>query len=447
MIDKRLYMNSREIIVNVLGNVFNEKAYSNIVLNKTLNKAEISAKDKAFITEVVYGTVKYRYTVDVILSHYVKKGFKSVEPYVLNVLRSSIYQIRYLSKVPDFAVVNEAVELSKKHSSGKVAKFVNGVLRNYLRNKDEEYVKGNIEDILAFKYSFPRWMVKFFMNDFGKEKCEIILKGLNQVPGVTVRVNNIKKSYEQAYSELSELGYTIEEGEICPEALRIIKGKSIENNPLFKEGCITVQDESAMLVGMVMDLEENMTVIDLCSAPGGKTTHMAEIMNNTGKILAFDIHENKLKLIRDNSERLGINNIEANTLDASEFHEDLEGVAHRVLMDVPCSGLGIIRKKPEIKWNKNKNELKDLVNIQRKILKNGSRYLKKGGILVYSTCTLNKEENEKNINWFLKENPEFKLEKIYVGDLDNLIYHQEGYVTILPNKYMDGFFIAKLKKS
>lgn len=440
-------MNSREIIVNILGQIFNEKAYSNIVLNKTLNKLQIEAKDKSFITEVVYGTVKYKYTIDVILDHYIKRGLKSVDPYVLNVLRSSIYQIRYLSKVPDFAVVNEAVELSKKHSSGKTSKFVNGVLRSYLRNKDVEYIKGSVEELLAFKYSFPKWLVKFFMNDFGKEECEKILKGLNQVPGVTVRVNNIKSSYEQVYDELLKLGYTVEEGEICPEALRIIKGKSIENNPLFKEGCITVQDESAMLVGTVMDLEENMTVIDLCSAPGGKTTHIAEIMNNTGKILAFDVHENKLKLIKDNSQRLGINNIEVGVSDASEFHEELVGVAHRVLMDVPCSGLGIIRKKPEIKWNKNKNELKELVKIQRNILKNGSRYLKKGGILLYSTCTLNKEENEGNIKWFLKENPEFKLENIYFGDLDNLIYHQEGYVSILPNKYMDGFFIAKLKKS
>lgn len=439
-------MNSREIIVKVLDEVLYKKAYSNIALNKILNKFSINVKDKAFITEIVYGTIKHKYTIDQILEHFIKKGIKSVDPTILNILRISIYQIRYLDKVPDFAVVNEAVNLSKKYSSDRTSKFVNGVLRNFLRNKEINYCKGNLQEKLSFKYSFPKWLVRLFIDQYGKDTCEKILIGLNETPSVTVRINNLKSSYDNVYDELIKFGYNVEPGNICPEALNIFKGQSIENNIFFKEGIITVQDESAMLVAPIMELHKNMKVLDLCSAPGGKSTHIAEIMENTGEVLSFDIHESKLGLIKENALRLGITNIKCGTLDATKYNEKLVNIADRVLIDVPCSGLGIIRKKPEIKWTKDYKDLKKLIHIQRDILKNASKYLKKDGIMVYSTCTLNKEENEKNIQWFIRENPEFKVEPIFLGNLDNIVYDEKGYVTILPNKFMDGFFIAKLKK-
>jgi 16S rRNA (cytosine967-C5)-methyltransferase len=201
-----------------------------------------------------------------------------------------------------------------------------------------------------------------------------------------------------------------------------------------------------MMVAPSMDLEENMTILDLCSAPGGKACHAAEIMNNTGKILAFDIHENKLSLIKDNSDRLGIKNVKCSVLDAAKYSGNYKEIADRVLIDVPCSGIGIIRKKPEIKWTKDRESIKGLVKIQRDIMLNAAKYVKKGGKLIYSTCTLSKDENEENIRWFLKKCPDFKVEPLYFGNLDNLIYHKEGVVTILPNKNMDGFFIAKMIK-
>lgn len=436
--------NARNIAVSVLKRVLSEGAYSNIELKRELNSKDIDDRDKALITEIVYGTIKYKYTIDIILKHYIKSELKKLNIDVLNILRISIYQIRYLDKIPSFAVVNEAVELAKMKAI-KNAKFVNAVLRNYIRNDGIDYCKHNAADEeLAFKYSFPLWLVKMFLHQYGLKVTENILSGLNKTPSVTVRVNNLKAGYDETYDKLIENGYSIEEGKICPEAIVIKKGKNIENNPLFKDGLITVQDESAMLVAPSMDLKEDMVVLDLCSAPGGKTSHIAEIMKNTGKIFAFDIHRNKLSLIKQNVERLGITNVKCSELDAANYSSDYEKIGDRVLVDAPCSGLGIIAKKPEIKWTKSKESLKSILKVQRDIVSNAARYVKPGGKLIYSTCTLNKQENEENIKWFIKKYPNFEIEPIYFGKLSNIIYHKEGFITILPDELMDGFFIAKM---
>jgi 16S rRNA (cytosine967-C5)-methyltransferase len=439
-------MSSRKLAVDIISQVIDKGAYSNIALANELNKASLNDKDRALVTEIVYGTLKYKYTIDTILKYFIKKGFDTMDNNIIHILRVSIYQMRYLDKVPDYAIVNEAVNLSKKISIG-ASKLVNGVLRNYIRNKDTlEFASKDYLDEMAIKYSFDKWMIKLFANQYGREITEKILKGLNEVPDITVRVNNINTSFEEAWNRLKELGYDIDEGEVAPEAIKIKKGKNIENNLLFKSGMITVQDESAMLIAPAMDVEENMVVLDLCSAPGGKATHLGELMNNTGTVRAFDIHENKLGLIKDNADRLGLKNIRCEVADASVFNEALKDSGDRVLIDVPCSGLGIIRKKPEIKWNKNAKELKNIASIQRNIICNASKYVKLNGILFYSTCTLNKEENEEVVKWFLENNKNYSLEKLYFGELENIIYHDDGMVTILPNEKMDGFFMAKIRR-
>ena len=301
------------------------------------------------------------------------------------------------------------------------SKLVNGVLRNYLRNRDKDYYnKENINEKLAFLYSYPQWMIKLFIDQYGEKTGEKILDGLNKRPAVTVRVNSTKGDFDQVFNEMEKNGYNVEEGVICPEAIRIVRGKSIEDNPLFNEGVITVQDESAMLVAPSMDLKEQMTVLDLCSAPGGKTTHIAEIMNNTGIVKGFDIYEHKLELIRSNSQRLGLRNIQLDILDATKECEELIENGDRVLIDVPCSGLGIIRKKPEIKYTKKEKELKSLITVQRDIMKNAAKYVKPNGVILYSTCTINKEENEENINWFLKNFRDFSIEPLNFGKMENL---------------------------
>ncbi|MGV8980245.1 16S rRNA (cytosine(967)-C(5))-methyltransferase RsmB [Clostridium sp.] len=440
--------NSRLAAIVVIEKVINENAYSNIVLGLELNKSDLNDKDKALVTEIVYGTLKYKYTIDKILSRFIKKGFETLDSFVLNILRISVYQIRFLDKIPNFAVVSEAVNLTKKMSNAGAAQLVNGVLRNYLRDDNAPYYneKNDVER-LCFEYSFTKALVKLFIRQYGIITAEEILRGLNYRPDVTVRVNTLKLNYEEIWQKLIENGYNIEKGYACSDAIRIIKGKNIENNLLFNEGSITVQDESAMLTAHSMDLKPDLEVLDLCSAPGGKTTHIAEIMRNTGHIFAFDLHENKLSLIKQNLNRIGIINTTCNVMDATIYDPSLLKSADRVLIDVPCSGFGIIRKKPEIKWSKNIKDIENIISTQRKIMENASKYVKKGGVLVYSTCTLNKDENESNVDWFIENHPEFKVQPVFYGELKNINYSDTGYVTILPNEYMDGFFIAKIIKA
>ncbi|WP_418223688.1 16S rRNA (cytosine(967)-C(5))-methyltransferase RsmB [Clostridium isatidis] len=437
-------MNSRKIARQIVQRVLEEGAYSNLILSNEFNNNEISDKDKGLITEIVYGTLRRKGTLDVIISNFVK-DIKLINNTTLNILRIAIYQLYFLDKIPEYAICNEAVEDAKTVSE-EDSKLVNAILRNYIKDEKEIVVPGNRINELAYKFSFQPWMIRLFIKQYGEERTMRIMAGLNETPKVTVRVNELKADYEEVYGKLEELGYNIEEGYACPEAISIKGGKGIENNELFQQGYITVQDESAMLVAPLLDLKEGDTVLDLCAAPGGKTTHIGELLNNTGRVLAFDLHENKLSLIIDNAERLGLNNIEAYQMDAAKLNTDYISFADKVLIDVPCSGLGIIRKKPEIKWNKTRQQLKDLVQIQRDIMENAWQYLKSEGILIYSTCTLNKEENEENIEWFLSKYKDAEIEKIFIGKNNNFLYSKEGCLTILPNESMDGFFIAKLKK-
>lgn len=439
--------NCRKIAFDITNDIFIKNAYSNIALNNNLKNSTLEQKDRALVTEIVYGTIKYKYTIDIVLEKFLRGGIKKTDKEIVNLLRNGVYQMMYLDKVPSFAVVNESVEIAKKYINSKAGSVVNGVLRNILRTDLNEINSDNSKDgELAFKYSFPKWLVKIICGQYGNVKGEEILNGLNERPSVTVRVNALKISYDDALEKLRENGYDVQKGIIAKDAIIIEKGSSIENNLMFNEGYITVQDESAMLTAPLMDLKEGNLAIDMCSAPGGKSTHMAEIMKNKGEIISCDVYDNKLKIINENAKRLGAEIIKTEIRNGEVLYDELINYADAVLADVPCSGLGIIRKKPEIKWNKTKKDLQDLIKIQRNILQNASKYVKKGGNLVYSTCTINKGENEENIRWFLEKNSEFEIEPIELGSVDNIIKHKEGFVTILPNKYMDGFFICKLRR-
>ena len=437
-------MNSREIALNIVSRVLDEGAYSNLVLSKELNESNLDDKDRALVTELVYGTIRRKNTLDTIISNFVK-DIKLMDKKVLNILRIAIYQMHFLDKVPEFAACNEAVELAKAISEQN-GKLVNGILRSYTKNPDDIEVSNGVVDRLAYQYSYEPWFIRMIYKQYGEKDGKRILSGLNQTPKVTVRVNNTKADFDEVYDRLEEMGYDVEEGYACPEAIIIRGGRSIEGNPLFIEGAITVQDESAMLVAPLLDLEENDTVLDLCAAPGGKTTHIAELLEGKGKVYGFDLHENKLSLIKENAERLGLNNIEVKEMDATKMDSLYVSSADKVLIDVPCSGIGIIRKKPEIKWNKTRKSLKELIPTQREIMENAWQYLKNGGTMIYSTCTLNKEENEDNVEWFLNKHKDAKVEKIFLGNMDNFVYNADGSLTILPNEYMDGFYIAKIVK-
>lgn len=436
-------MNSREVALNIINRVLIEGAYSNLVLSNELNESDLNEKDRALVTELVYGTIRRKKTLDMIISNYIK-DISLMDERVLNILRMAIYQMHFLDKVPEFAACNEAVELAKQISV-QDSKLVNGILRSYTKNPDDMDVKDKI-DRLVYQYSYEPWFIRMMYKQYGEENGRKILSGLNATPKVTVRVNASKGDYDEVFERLEEMGYDVEEGYACPEAIIIKGGSSIENNELFKEGLITVQDESAMLVSPLLDLNHGDIALDLCAAPGGKTTHIAELLEGGGKVYSFDLHENKLSLINENLERLGLNNVEVEAMDATKLNSKYVACADKVLIDVPCSGLGIIRKKPEIKWNKSRKSLKDLVPTQREIMENAWAYLKNGGTMIYSTCTLNIEENQENVEWFLNKYKDAKVEKIFLGNMDNFIYNNDGSLTILPNEYMDGFYIAKISK-
>lgn len=438
-------MNSRSIAIKVLNRVLLEGAYSNLVLSKELDASDLNSKDKALVTEIVYGTIRRKKTLDMIIGSFVK-DLSIMDKRILNILRAAVYQLRFLDKIPSYAACNEAVEQAKKISY-QSSKLVNGILRNYLKKEGSIKIKcPTSKEKIAYEYSFNLWMVDLFIKQYGQEKALRIMDGLNESPGITLRINTLKINYKDAIKELEELGYNLEETKVAKNGVVIKNGSSIESNKLFNEGKCTVQDQSAMLVGEILGVEENDTVFDICSAPGGKTTHIGELLKNSGKVLAFDLHENKLGLIKENCERLGITNVSLEQMDGTELNEALINKADKVLIDVPCSGLGIIGRKPEIKWNKKLKDLKEIVKIQREIMENSWKYLKSGGTMVYSTCTLNNKENEKNVRWFKENFKDCEIEEISLGSFDNIEYTKEGMVTILPNKNMDGFFIAKLKK-
>ncbi|PRR84142.1 16S rRNA (cytosine(967)-C(5))-methyltransferase RsmB [Clostridium vincentii] len=438
-------MNGRSIAVKVLDRITNEGAYSNIILSKELNNSDLSDKDKALCTEIVYGTLRRLKSLDMIIGSFVR-DMKIMDKTILNILRIAIYQMQYLDKVPSYAACNEAVEIAKTVSD-KDSKLVNGILRNYVKKdgKLEIQFRNKIDEV-AYQLSFEPWMIKLLINQYKEKEAIKILHGLNETPTVTVRVNNLKADYEDVYNRLEEKDYCVEEGFICPEAISIKGGHGIDSNQEFIDGNITVQDESAMLVAPLLEIEKGQIVFDLCSAPGGKATHIAELLENTGEVLAFDIHPQKLDLIKENCDRLGLTNIKLEEMDATKLNPKLALMADRVLIDVPCSGLGIIRKKPEIKWTKKRIELKEIVPVQRDIMNNAWEYLKQDGIMVYATCTLNKEENEENVDWFLSKHKDAQIEKVFIGKGDNLKYTQTGTLTILPNEHMDGFFVAKFRK-
>ena len=435
-------MNVRETAVEILGKVLHQGAFSNLLLDRAIQSGQVKEEDVGLLTEIVYGTLKYLLTIDEILKRNTKISLSKTERYVLDVLRVSVYQMHFLDRIPPYAVINEAVNLTKKKAP-KASGFVNGVLRGYLRKKDEVYTFHKKMDEEIYEYSFPAWMIQLFKNQYGDKYLEI-LSGLNERPVITYRVNTLKMSRDTALDELKKLGYSAEKTAISPYGIEVTGGKSVMQNPLFREGILTVQDESSMLVAPLL-VSEGYEYLDLCSAPGGKTMHLAELLHDQVPVHAFDIYESKLRLITENRDRLGLTSVTIRKNNGLHILPEYVGKAH-VLLDAPCSGLGIIRKKPEIKYTKTPEELLELVKLQRDLLETAMNYIPSGGTLVYSTCTLNKTENEENLRWFLERHKDFEAVPIDLGEGDHLQYSPEGFLTILPGKTMDGFFISKLKR-
>ncbi|HEY8499629.1 MAG TPA: 16S rRNA (cytosine(967)-C(5))-methyltransferase RsmB, partial [Clostridia bacterium] len=387
-----------------------------------------------------------------IISQFSKTKLKKISLRVLSILRLGVYQIMFLDRVPHAAACDTSVELAKKYAK-ESSGFVNGILRNISRSSAEIHMPENTGSNayeLSVKYSFPVFLVENWLAGFGREFTERILDSLLMRPDFCVRVNTLKTSPEAVIEELLKEGIEVRPGRFLNEAL-ILRGVSdISRLKAYTEGRITVQDESSMLAAKILDPQPGETILDICAAPGGKTAHIAGYMKNKGRIAAWDIHEHKIRLIWNNAERLGVKIIEPELRDALAPVSEPAGRFHRVLADVPCSGTGIIRRKPDIKWHRKPEDFGKLVELQQKILYNASRYVMPGGVLVYSTCSLDRRENSAVVNAFVSENPDFFMEPI--NNLSGIIEDKKETAGGMLNLYphidgTDGFFIARLGRN
>lgn len=441
-------MNARRYVLDILVDISQNQAFSNISINKHLKGKNIEAQDRKFITELVYGVIENKIYLDFIISKLSKLKLEKINIDILNIIRMGLYQIIFLDRVPAFAAVNESVNLAKKINY-KSSGFVNGILRSYLRNMDSiklPSIEESPVQYLSILYSHPEWMVSRWLNEFGINDTQELLKANNETPKLTIRTNTLKINKQDLIKELQEENIRISEANYISEAIHVESLGNIEGLSSFKKGYFQIQDESSMLVALILDPKPGEYVIDVCSAPGGKTTHMAQLMNNKGYILARDIYEHKLKLIQENARRLGIDIIETQLFNAKEIDQDLLEKADKVLVDAPCSGLGIIRRKPELKYNKKPDDIDAIAKLQLEILANASKYVKKGGYLVYSTCTIEDIENTGVVESFVNHNKDFEI--VDVNDLlPKALKANTKYLKLYPHLHKtDGFFISKLRK-
>ncbi len=443
-------MNTREIALNILLDVNENNSYSNIAISKHI-PLDMATQDMNFIRELVYGVLENKLYIDFIISKASKIKLKKIHPAIRDILRLGIYQLVFMEKVPESAAVNESVKIAKKYGHKGSIAFVNGILRSISRDIDA-FTKIDIKDnakYLSVKYSHPEYMIQRFIKDFGYKFTESLLITNNSKPLLNIRVNTLKVNKEDLKILLTDKGYDVKYGNYASDCLIIENPSRITELDEFKKGYFTIQDESSMLVAQVLNPNENSLVLDVCSAPGGKSTHIAQLMNNKGKIISRDLYSHKIKLIDENANRLGIDIIKSQVFDALDLDEELIEKVDYCLVDAPCSGLGLLRRKPEIKWNRQLADIRELTNLQYKILDLSKNYIKTNGILMYSTCTILDEENIEIVNKFLANNPDFKLISIEkeLGNLEKIQTASKGYIQLYPNIHsVDGFFIAKMLK-
>lgn len=430
MIDK-----VRELALKVLYKIDKEEAYSNIALNEILNanREKLTPKDIGLISEIIYGVTTWKLTLDVIIIKHSKIKMKKISTWVLNILRMGIYQILFLDKIPQSAAVNESVNLAKRYGHKSSANFVNAVLRKVSMVDYAELFKiENPIERISKTTSMPVWIIEELLKDkdYNINNVRKICGNLVQRPNITIRRNNLKINKEEFEKQLKERNINFTEIEENKEFYIVEKIKNIENLDMFQKGYFTVQDLSAGMSAYMLEPKENEYILDACSAPGGKTTYIAELMNNKGKILAWDLYEARTNLIKENAQRLGINIINTETNDATKYKAEYNEKFDKILLDVPCMGIGVIKRKPDIKWHRKPEDLKVISKVQYEILENCSKYVKKGGTIIYSTCSILEKENHGIIQKFLEKNPIYTTTEIKIE----------------PTEKQDGFYIAKLIK-
>lgn len=446
---------ARSVAFDVLTRICRDGAYTNVALQNALTKSALDPRDKGLCTEIVYGTVRRQLSIDAMIQPFSKRKLRELHSDVLTALRMTVYQLAFLERIPAYAAIDEAVELVKQRVA-PARGFVNAVLRNYERlsvTVDEriemaieaQKLKGAAAS--SIRLGYPTWMVKRLFAAYGQDRAIDMLLAGNEPAPVTVRVNKLRMSVEEMQQRLLEDGASgVERGKLSPVALRIDGRMDVESNVSYQEGCITIQDEGAMLVAPLIDAEPGMKILDMCSAPGGKAAHIAELQNDNGEIDAYDVYLQKVKTIQQTAQRLGLSSIRARLGDARTIPQVEQYDA--VLLDAPCSGLGVMRRRPDIRHRRRESDVRVLSDLQRQLLRTACGCVRRGGVIVYSTCTLLPEENEQVIADVASEFCSVMRVEDISSELPNhVIKMQGGGFLLAPDESgNDGFFMARLRK-
>lgn len=446
-----IYSDARSLAVKILTRVERTDAYLDKLIDFEIKNELLNDYDKSLLNEMCHGVIRWMRRLDWFLNGFYRGNWEKCTPEIKNTLRVALYQILFLNKIPDFAAVNEAVEFVKKISTQKHADVVNGLLRTIIRTKENlVYPTREIDEVkyLGIMQSHPNWMVKRWINRFGFDEAEKLAESNNKRPILTLRINTLKARKDEILKRLETKQMTVR---VCRHinyfiTLRLMSKIYLDED--FQSGLYTVQDESAGLPSVLLNPSENDLVLDMCAAPGGKSTHLAQIMKNNGKIIAVDKYEAKIKMMKKTAERLGVTNIEFVQDDNRDPQSELitGQKFDKILLDAPCSGLGVLSKKPEIRWKREPENVLELVNIQKEFLENASRLVKEGGIIVYSTCSTEKEENMDIVNDFLERHPEFRIDDA-AKFVDRSLVNEQGCVETFPHRHgIDGSFAARLIK-
>lgn len=438
-----LYIGARGAAVRILSRFDRSDSYLDKLLEYELRTSDLSPQDKALLTELVNGTIRWQGKLDWILTGFYHGEFDKCLTPIKNAMRIALYQIMFLTKIPHSAAINESVEIIKRLKGERSAGIVNGVLRNVLRHIDDIRYPNTNEDNLWYYsviYSHPRWLVKRWTDIFGDTETERMLKANVQRPTLTLRTNLLRATPEQIaeWLDVQQIPYSV--SKYLPQSLQVSSLRDIASNDVFTNGWISVQDVSASLAAVLAAPKEKQTVIDLCAAPGGKSFYIAELMKNTGKVISIDKYEAKLRFIKSGAERLGLSGIQTEVADARTYKHAPVDI---VIADVPCSGHGTLSKKPDIKWKREATDIQKLVTLQREIMANAVNLVKVGGALLYSTCTVEPDENFQNVEWFLKQYPNFMLD-----EAENYLPQDvcsQGCMQTFPHRHgTDGAFAARL---
>ena len=449
-------INSRQLAFNALQEIEYNQAYTDIALDRVLHHQKISPRDRSLVCQLVYGVVRHKRSLNALIDNLGKKKAEQQPPKLRIILYLGLYQLRYLNQIPDSAAVNTSVELAKANGLKKLAAVVNGLLRNYLRQvsaKGHSFcdllkLPSDPSKRLGIVHSFPDWIVETWLQQLSLEETEQLLIWFNQTPSIDLRVNILKTSLAEVETALQDAGVVISRIPYLPQALRITQGSGAINQlPGYREGWWIVQDSSAQLVTHLLDPQPGETIVDACAAPGGKTTHIAELIGDRGTVWACDRSKKRLRKVKANAERLQLKSIQIQAGDI-RYRSQFPNQCDRVLLDAPCSGLGTLHKRPDIRWRQTPEKIAELTLLQQELLSTAATWVKPQGILVYATCTINPEENEKVVQSFLDSHPNWSISIPATESIVNNFDISDGWIKVYPHRHhMDGFFMVKLQKT